>query len=481
MIQQPTQHPYPDPLGSLARRVREYELLLSQADLAWLAGVSRGTISNLENGKVSPDARTWQRIRATLALPPVSVDQPDDSDGGLMFPADSVRGVLKAILTIGDRDKDAGIRVAERWQQLVMQSTGEDDLSWLVQQLAAEAPPSMAPLLHATVPGRSAAASAVVPLGFDQVQELASSVSDLANQLRFRDDRAQGFERLPAAVQELLARGLVVSCDVTSPETTAGVALVNLIIMSEPEASLAAQQEAHDAARRWNTILSVARHIVEKQAPDMEPDDIIKAMATGLDAQSPAEIKELLPQARGGDPDAMYQLARLMRKHGRPDQSEIWLHRAAAAGHPGALYTLGNLASQDGRRSEAERWWRNAAEAGHPDAMYSLWALLREENPGAAESWLRAAADAENRNAMYRLWQLLRESSRQEAEHWLRRAADNGHPQAIADLSNLVEQDEAVRWMRRAAEDGDTGVFTVYELKLYETRMRKLAAARNAS
>jgi TPR repeat protein/DNA-binding XRE family transcriptional regulator len=481
MIQQPTQQPPPDPLGSLVRYVREYELLLSQADLAWLAGVSRGTISNLENGRVRPDARTWQRIRAAMALSPLSLDQPDDIGAGLLFPADGVRGVLKAILTIGDRDKDAGIRIAGHWQQLVLRSTGQDDLSGLVQQLITEVPSSMAPLLRSTVQGRSAAASAVVSVALDQVQELASSVNDLAKQLRFRDDRAQGFERLPAAVQELLARGLVVSCDVTKPETTAGVAIVNMIIMSEPEASLAAQQEAHNAARRWNTVLAVATHIVEKQAPGLNADEIIQALESGLDAQSPAEIKELLPQARGGDPNAMYKLARLLRKQRRPTPAADWLHRAALAGHPGAQYTLGNLASQDGRRGDAERWWRDAADAGHPDAMYSLWALLRQQDPMAAESWLRAAADAENRNAMYCLWQLLRESTRPEAEQWLRRAADHGHQQAIVDLSNLVEEDEAFRLRRRAAEDGDTGVFTLYEFNLYEKHMREQAAARNAA
>jgi len=479
MIQPPTPQPYSDALGSLVRHVREYELLLSQADLAWLAGVSRGTISNLENGKVSPDARTWQRIRTALAMPPAPVDRAGGGDGRLLFPREGVRGVIKAILAIGDRDKEAGLRMAERWRQLVLGSTRDDNLSWLVHELAAEAPPGMAHLLPAAVQGRSATAAAA------QVQELASTVSDLARQLSARDDRAQGFVRLPVAVQELVTHGLVVSCDVTNPETTAGVALINLIVMSEPESSLAAQQEAHEAARRWNTILSVATHIVEKQAPDLTPEEIIQALASGLDTQSSAEIKELLPQARGGDPLAMYQLARLMRKHGRPDQAELWLRRAAEVGHPGALYTLGTLAYGDGRFGEARRWFHDAAKAGHPDAMYSLWEMFRKEDPAAAETWLRAAAAAENRNAMYRLWQLQRKANAPEAEGWLRKAADHGHPQAITDLSKLVAErgaeDEAVRWMRRAAEDGDTGVFTAYEVMLYEKRMRDLAASREAS
>jgi TPR repeat protein/DNA-binding XRE family transcriptional regulator len=504
MIQQSSQQPYPDPLGSLVKHVREQELQLSQSDLAWLAGVSRGTISNLETGRVNPDTRTWQRIASALAVPPTSLDRVRDGDDAwFLFPADAVRGVIEAILTIREQDPDTGLRIAERWRRLVLRASREDnhawsttnpELSWVAQELAVEAP-GMAPLLHAAVQGRSVPDSTgpwvqpmpspAVPLGLDQVQDLANTVSNLAEQLRVRDDRVQGFERLPTPVQDLVARGLVVSCDVTSPETAPGVALVNLVVMSEGESSLAAQQEAHDAARRWSTILSVVTHIVEREAPDLAPEDIIQALKTGLDAQSPAEVSELLPQARSGDPLAMYKLARLLRKYRRPDEAELWFHRAAGVGHPGALFVLGTLAYEGGRRSEAERWWRDAAEAGHPDAMYSLWALLREEDPQGAEKWLRAAAAAENRKAMYRLWQLNRGYSNSEAEQWLRKAADHGHIEAITDLSKLVAErgaeDEAVRWMRRAAEDGDTGTMTVYEVMLYERRMRERAAARHAS
>ena len=173
--------------------------------------------------------------------------------------------------------------------------------------------------------------------------------------------------------------------------------------MTATDSSLLAQHEAHKAAVRWDSILAVATHIVENQAPDLSPEQIINALRSGLDAQSPAEVRELIPQANVGDPSTMYRLARVLREIGRPDESERWLRRAAEAGHPGALFALGNLVAAEGRRHEAERLLLGAADAGHTDAMYSLSVLLDENSPRSPRSWLRRAADGGNRNAMYRL------------------------------------------------------------------------------
>ena len=242
--------------------------------------------------------------------------------------------------------------------------------------------------------------------------------------------------------------------------------------------------ETHDAALRWSTILAVATHIVEQQAPDLPPKEIIKALKAGLDAQSPADVRELLPQASVGDPPAMYRLARLLKQNGRPDESERWLRSAAEAGHPGALYTLGKLAFEQGRHREAELWLRGAADAGHADAMYSLWTLLHEEDRLTARAWLRKAADAGNRDAMYELWTLHQGRDEREAERWLRRAANNGHRQALADLGRLAAErgaeDDAVRWLRRAAEEGDSSAMSQYELMLFERRRRERGPARHA-
>lgn len=187
-----------DPIGSLVRRIREHELLLSQSDLAWLAGVSRGTISNLETGRVTPDARTWHRIRTALALPPVRLDQGwDGTPLPLAISADVVQGFVNAILTVRDRDPDLGRRVAERWRRLISQLTREggrslptigNELTWLADELAPQAPVDKLPAIYGALrswgwtPSNGPANGELVPRGtggFQQVQELVSTVTDV--------------------------------------------------------------------------------------------------------------------------------------------------------------------------------------------------------------------------------------------------------------------------------------------------------------
>jgi DNA-binding XRE family transcriptional regulator len=507
-----TQQPAPDLLGSLVRRYREEELQLSQADFAWLAAISRGTISNMETGRVTPDERTWHRIRTALALPPVSLAQARNGVAARpVIATEALRGIVLAILAIRDQDADVGRRAAERWRRLVIRMTREggqvwqeanSELTWLAYDVAMLAPSGMLTAIHDALrawgwTSAPAGAELAVPGqdGLREVQALVSTVNHVADQLRDYQDRALGFDRLPTRVRQLLTHGLVVGEEITAPEASAAVSVVSLIVMNEAEASLATREDAHDAALRWRKILAVATHLVERQAPDLSAEEIIGALKIGLDASSPGAVKELLPYAHRGDARAMYKLARLYRRNGRPDEAARWIKHAAEAGHPGAFFSLGNLAHQTGERTDAEFWYARAAEAGHPDAMYSLWLLLREEVPEAAEAWLRKAADVGNRYAMYQMWILHREAGDLDrAERWLRRAANSGHRQALTDLSRLIEErnaaerdpdepgarTEAARWLYRAAEQCDTGALNTYEILLYEIQLRQRAAAGNA-
>lgn len=504
MLQQPS----PDALGSLVRRIRERELLLSQSDLAWLAGVSRGTISNLETGRVTPDSRTWHRIRTALALPPIPLEEARTGFSGQpVLPADAVQGIVDAIVTIRDRDPDVGRRTADRWRRLVGQLTREDnpswampdsELSWLADNVAPLIPPGKVPVVYDALrnwgwaPSAHASAEIVsraTSRGLQPVEELGLRINSMAEQLRVQQNRIQGFDRLPEEVRDVLTHGLVVSGNVTTPEASPEVSIVSLIVMNETESSLAAQNEAYKAALRASAVLTVATHIVEKQAPHLSPEEIKQALKVGLDAQSPSEVHELLPVARRGDPRAMYELGRLFRTNGRPDEAERWYRRAAEAGHPGALFNLGNLAYEDGRHREAEHWLTEAADAGHPTAPYVLAKLLRGEDAHLAETWFRKAADVGNRDAMYELWLLHRDGSDPEqAEQWLRRAANYSHRRALSDLSQLVaeravtdrgSEKEAIRWLHRAAEEGDTGAMRRLEIMLYEIRLRQRRPERN--
>jgi TPR repeat protein/DNA-binding XRE family transcriptional regulator len=501
-----TQQPYADPLGSLVRRIRERELLLSQSDLAWLAGVSRGTISNVETGRVTPDTRTWHRIRTALALPSIPLEGARTGvTVQLVLPADAVQGIVDAIVTIRDRDPDGGRRAADRWRRLIVRLTREDDpawpvasaeLSWLADDVAPLIPPGKLTVLYDALrtwgwaPGLGRAGAEIVPRpdggGLQPVEELAHGVKDLAEQFRVYQNRIQGFDRLPEPVRDALTQGLVVGGDITTPESSPEVSIVSLTVMNETESSFDAQREAYSAALRWSAVLAVAAHIVEKQAPHLSPEEIKQALKVGLDAQSPAVVHELLPVARRGDPRAMYELAQLFRKNGRPDEAEYWFHRAAEAGHPGALFNLGKLAYEEGRHREAEHWLSGAADANHPTAPYLLAKLLHRENPQQAEKWLRKAADVGNRDAMYELWSLYQDSEPKQAEQWLRRAANYGHRQALSDLTQLVakragSEKELIRWLHRAAEEGDTGAMRRLEVMLYEMQLSQRAAARRAA
>ena len=158
IVQSATQPPYPDPLGALVKRIREQELQLSQADLAWLAKVSRGTISNLETGRVTPDARTWHRIRTALALPPVIWARPVAGFAAqTMLTADAVQGIVGAVVALREYNPDAGRKAADRWCQLVVQLTGGNppaghalagELNLIADEIVPLVPPARLPVIY---------------------------------------------------------------------------------------------------------------------------------------------------------------------------------------------------------------------------------------------------------------------------------------------------------------------------------------------
>lgn len=500
--------PLPDPLGSIVKRYREQDLQLSQTDLAWLADVSRGTISNLETGKVTPDERTWYRIRTALALPRIS---PDEIRSGAVprpvIPVDAVQGILAAILGIRSRNPEVGQTVVTRWRRLVGKLTHDDgrlwpemnsELTWLGRDVALMAPPEKIPAIHNALQGwgwvsgqhiqTELTAPSTSAESLDQVQQLVdtltSSVDDMAAQLRVFRDVSQGFERLPAGIKDLLARGLVVDYDINYPEKVPGVSIIGLVIVNEDASAQALRKDVRDASRRWSTILKVAKYIYENLASDRDPQDIVDAVGYGLRAQDSGETDELRRGAGRGDPVAMYRLGKLLKKSGRIDEAEHWFRRAADDDHPGALFNLGKLFQERGQRDKAEVWFRRAAEAGHPDALFSLWRLVQESGrKEEAERWLRRAADAGHPDALFSLAKLVQESGRtDDANHWLRLAADAGHRDALYSLGKLVQEsgqtDEAERFLRRAAAAGHSGALNSFEIMLYEKRQAGSASAR---
>jgi DNA-binding XRE family transcriptional regulator len=510
-----TQQLSPDLLGSVVKRYREQDLQLSQADLAWLAGVSRGTISNLETGRVNPDERTWHRIRTALALPQTAL-RADGTDGAArpIMPEDAVQGIITAILAIRDRNPEVGRSAADRWRRLVGKLTFDDgqgwpeanaEIAWLARDVARMAPPGKIQSIHDALRNWGWAAGDQISIAAptqptqppqaeseslhqmrEQFSALTSSVNDMAAQIRTYREETQGFGRLPPRVQDLLAKGLVVDYEINNLETVPGVSTVSIIIINEEGSPPTQRNDIRRATHRWTTILKIAVYIVEHLAPNREPREIINAIEYGLRAQASTEVDKLRQQARGGQTVAMYSLGKLLRRSGRPDEAEVWLRRAADVGHPGAQFNLGKLVEESGRPDEAEGWLRRAADADHPDAPFSLWKLnIENGRPREAEVWLRRAADAGHRDAMFSLWKLKQENGGAgEAEVWLRRAADAGHPRAQFILGNLVRESgksqEAVDLLRRAAEAGDSGAMSTVEIMLYERRLQMGSVSRMA-
>jgi TPR repeat protein len=200
-----------------------------------------------------------------------------------------------------------------------------------------------------------------------------------------------------------------------------------------------------------------------------------------------------LVAAEGGDPDAMYNLAYLLRDD-NPDEAETWALRAAQAGQIKAMHVLGALLLKKDDPAEAERWWRKAAEAGNGPSMQRLGALFAEQGDAeAAEDWYRRAAEAGETYAMNWLgYQANQAGDIDQAKSWFQRssgagdeygtynlgamldaegdilgaegpyraAAEAGVTDAMSRLGDLLakkgDTGEAKDWYRRAADVGDT-------------------------
>jgi DNA-binding XRE family transcriptional regulator len=286
-------------VGGVIKRYREEDLALSQADLAWLAAVSRGTISNVENGKVTPDERTWHRVRTALAWTRTSPEAFDKSAViETVMPADAVQGIVKAILAIREQDDEMGARVAERWRRLTSGLTRpggtpnrmiRSELAWLASEVAARAEPERLPAIHlalqahgwtnadhvpSTVPKPSPTAQDIRRA----VAPLADSINHMSVQVRNIREQMQGFERLPARVQLLLTHGLVADYEYHQPADAPGVTVVDLIILDEDASVLYPRRKMLEATRRWGSALLAAKHIFEELAPDRDPEEIIEAV-----------------------------------------------------------------------------------------------------------------------------------------------------------------------------------------------------------
>jgi TPR repeat protein len=202
-------------------------------------------------------------------------------------------------------------------------------------------------------------------------------------------------------------------------------------------------------------------------------------------AVSPADRAQTEAQAKAGDAEAAFMLARMYRDGvgGPEDKSEarIWLKRAADAGHARASALLGlMLMSGEGGapdRDAARPMLLFAAASGEGAALYGLGVLFAEgtvregggpeQNASAAAFWFRLAAEAGNIDGMYNLALMNLQGigtpkNEAAAYEWFVKAAEAGEPQAVMVVARMLADGKGVQadpkmalvWLLRGKAQG---------------------------
>ena len=127
-------------------------------------------------------------------------------------------------------------------------------------------------------------------------------------------------------------------------------------------------------------------------------------------------MTDLEKLASQGDPQAQYELAKILCAGDAPDErfqtAKAWFLKAASQGHPLAMWKIGSSFELLDDK-EACHWYRKAAEAGYPFAQYWL-GVKYDRGEGVQQS-------ADN------------------AFKWFKRAAENGVPSACYELALRYE------------------------------------------
>jgi hypothetical protein len=122
----------------------------------------------------------------------------------------------------------------------------------------------------------------------------------MASQMRDLQEAAGPFQRLPIRIQQALSRALVADFVIHRKETALGVAVIELVLIDDQDA-VVSRRASLDAARRWSSVLAVARHMFENMDdPDLEPEEVIEAVERGLQMRAPSEMGNMRRAAGGG-------------------------------------------------------------------------------------------------------------------------------------------------------------------------------------
>ncbi|MBT8036586.1 MAG: sel1 repeat family protein [Verrucomicrobiae bacterium] len=159
-----------------------------------------------------------------------------------------------------------------------------------------------------------------------------------------------------------------------------------------------------------------------------------------LRAEWQTMFKNLLQQAKPGDPDVWFALGHGY-SHGwgtnrHIGQAKAWFQRAADAGHAEAMCRLASKARFNTDDDEALHLYHKAAALGNASAMFFLGCHHRSHKQ-------EKNADHENTQSI----------------EWFQHAIEAGHRQAMIDIAKVYidyaeSPDEAIPWLLKAHDEG---------------------------
>lgn len=272
-----------DPTGERIRHRRIEELRLSQEDLAWLARVSRGTISNLETGRGGPESRTWYDVIASLGWAWRDADQKlprGEVPESLLAP--SVFGkAVRAVIAIRAVDPQRARTVADRFRAFVRelddyreaQSSTDEELPALT---------NLSPLASEIIPAMPGVEAAEVIEAFEDLgwspqdsapsnpqpadtpaTDLQQKLEEIRQELRavLHGEGLASFNRLPLRVQQALSSGEVVDAEVIRPRGSFSYSVVTMVVRDVdvvPSLGPAERRSMIEVLKQWHGVLDVA-------------------------------------------------------------------------------------------------------------------------------------------------------------------------------------------------------------------------------
>ena len=210
--------------------------------------------------------------------------------------------------------------------------------------------------------------------------------------------------------------------------------------------------------------------------------DFQKGLDAAIKGDYATALEEWMPLAKGGNPDAQFNIG-LMYFKGRgvpQDYQETmrWYRLAAEQGFAQAQYNLGVMyVKGEGvpkDYKEAERWYRLAAEQGYKQAQYLLGMLYETGDEGIpqddleAVKWYQSAAEQGHAQAQFNFGLMYFQGQGvpkdyKEAFKWFRLSAEQAHPPALVMVGGAYLEGAGVKkdliiaymWFNIAAMHGE--------------------------